>query len=281
MLFQETEADTLIVCTPNGLHKEHSIAAMKAGLHVICEKPMALSVADCKKMIHASKKYGKHLLVVKQNRYNKPVAALKKLVAANNLGFIYSIQLNCYWNRTAAYYTTSDWKGSKLLDGGALYTQFSHFIDLLYWLFGEIKTVKGQVFNRAHQGQIEIEDTGVFYFVTKSAIPGTLHFSNNSKNKNYEGSITVLAEKGTIKIGGPYLNTIEYQEPKLVSFRNTKDTNPPNKYKGYTGSMSNHQLVYREFLKLIAGKQANYTSGEAAIHTISVIEKFYHAAKRK
>lgn len=281
MLKAETTADVLIVCTPNGLHAEHSIKGMQAGLHVLCEKPMALSIADAKKMIATSKKKNKHLLIVKQNRLNPPVAAVKQLLNKNKLGTIYTIQINCFWNRGVKYYQQSNWRGTKKMDGGVLFTQFSHFIDLLYWFFGDIKTVKGFTANLAHQQLIEVEDTGVFSFVTKAGVPGTLTYSTNASNKNFEGSVTMLAEKATVKIGGAYLNKIDYQEPQLIDELQLNEGNQPNQYNGYQGSMNNHAKVYNEFLRVIAGKQKQYTSGEEAIHSVRMIEQFYKAAVKK
>jgi predicted dehydrogenase len=277
MLRQHPDAEVLVICTPNGLHASEAIAALKAGLHVLCEKPMALSVADAKRMIVAAKKAGKHLMVVKQNRFNSSVLALKKLIDKNKIGQIYSIQLNCLWNRPASYYRNSTWRGTRNLDGGILFTQFSHFIDLMYWFFGPIKSAKGNISNVAH-ANIEIEDTAVFTFVTQSGIPGTLHCSNNAKNKNYEGSITVLAEKATIKIGGAYLNHIEYQEPEIIKIENSLLSDKVNQYKGYQGSMNNHDLVYEELLAVLSGKKKKYTSGEEAMHSVKMIEQLYKAA---
>ncbi|MEJ8816983.1 Gfo/Idh/MocA family protein [Lacibacter sp. H407] len=276
-MLKNEEAEALLVCTPNGLHATHSISGLKAGVHVLCEKPMAISSVDCKRMINAAAKAKKHLLIVKQNRLNPPVAAVKNLLAKNKLGKIYSIQVNCFWKRGAKYYQQSDWRGTKALDGGVLFTQFSHFIDLLYWFFGEVKTVKGFTANVAHQLLIEVEDTGVFSFVTNTGVPGTLHYSTNTKNKNYEGSITILAEKATIKIGGSYLNTIEYQEPVLIDVAKLTAGNDANQYKGYQGSMNNHARVYDAFIRVIAGKQRNYVSGEEGIHSVKMIEQFYKA----
>ncbi|MBY0476799.1 MAG: Gfo/Idh/MocA family oxidoreductase [Chitinophagaceae bacterium] len=278
MLQSETDADALLVCTPNGLHAAHSISGLKAAKHVLCEKPMALSTADCKKMIAAATKAKKHLLIVKQNRLNPPVAAVKQLLDKKKLGTIYSVQINCCWNRAARYYQQSDWRGTKALDGGVLFTQFSHFMDLLYWFFGDVKKVKGFTANLAHKKIIEVEDTGVFSFVTEAGVPGTLHYSTNAANKNFEGSVTILAEKATIKIGGPYLNKIEYQEPVLIDTAKLMESNSANKYKGYQGSMNNHASVYDEFIKVIAGKQKNYVSGEEGIHSVKMIEQFYKAA---
>ncbi|MEO7220700.1 MAG: Gfo/Idh/MocA family oxidoreductase, partial [Gemmatimonadaceae bacterium] len=139
MLRGEKELDVVSVCTPNGLHAEHTVAALEAGKHVLCEKPMAISVADCGAMIQAAERANRRLFIVKQNRFNPPVAAVKELLDHQKLGRIYSVHLNCFWNRNADYYQDT-WKGTASLDGGSLYTQFSHFIDLLYWMVGDVKT---------------------------------------------------------------------------------------------------------------------------------------------
>lgn len=276
-MLRSERADALLVCTPNGLHAAHSMDGLKAGLHVLCEKPMALRAADAKKMIAAAKKANRHLLIVKQNRYNPAVAAVKQLLDKGKLGAISSIQVNGFWNRPARYYKQSSWRGTKELDGGTLYTQFSHFVDLLYWYFGPLKQVKGTMSNRLHQGIIETEDTGTFSFVTNQGVPGTFHYSVNSAGKNYEGSLTILAAKATIKIGGPYLNRIEYQEPMLISETQLATANNANRYQGYEGSMNNHAQVYEAFLQVIAGKQKDYLSGEEGLHTVEMMEQFYKA----
>src|SRR4029077_9039085 len=141
LLKQEKKVDVISVCTPNGLHAEHSIKALQAGFHVLCEKPMALTTQDCSAMIHAAERSNKRLFIVKQNRFNPPVAAVKNLIDEGRLGKIFSVQLNCFWNRNPAYYKNS-WKGTKALDGGTLFTQFSHFIDLLYWMIGDVDRVQ-------------------------------------------------------------------------------------------------------------------------------------------
>lgn len=280
MLKCHYDADVLIVCTPNGMHAAHSIAGLKNGLHVLCEKPMALTVKDAREMLSAAKKVNKCLVIVKQNRFNPPVLAVKQLLDKKKLGTIYSIQVNCFWNRNNDYYRKSKWRGTWKMDGGILFTQFSHFIDILWWLFGDIKEVKGFVSNRAHQKLIEIDDTGTFCFTTKSCIPGTLHVTTNSFKKNLEGSITLFAEKGTLKIGGAYLNEITYQLPEAVNESRLQKSNQENSYKGYNGSMNNHRLVYDAFLKTIGGNAAGAVTGEEGLKSVQIIEKFYKAAQR-
>jgi UDP-N-acetyl-2-amino-2-deoxyglucuronate dehydrogenase len=279
MLQQQPAADALIVCTPNGLHAAHSIAAFKKGLHVLCEKPMALTETEGKKMIAAASKAQRHLMIVKQNRYNPPVAAVKQLLDKNKLGQVYSIQINCFWNRRAGYYTHSNWRGTKKLDGGVLFTQFSHFIDLLYWYFGNLSSVNGSIANLAHQQICEVEDTGVFQFKTETGIYGTLNYTTNAALENYEGSLTIIAEKATIKIGGPYLNRFEYQKPVLI--KQLAAGKKENKYKGYKGSMNNHAQVYKNFEAVLKGKKKNYTSGEEGIQSVKIIQQCYHAAAKK
>ena len=161
LLANEKDIDVVSICSPNGFHAEHSIGAFRKGFHVLCEKPMAISVYDCGEMIKEAERANKRLFIVKQNRYNPPVQAIKDALDEKRLGRIFSVKLNCFWNRNPEYYTQSDWKGTINLDGGTLYTQFSHFIDLLYWLFGDVKNVEAVTKNFMHDQIIEFEDTGV------------------------------------------------------------------------------------------------------------------------
>ncbi len=268
------EIDVLAVCTPNGLHAAHSIMALKAGMHVLCEKPMALTVKDCNGMIAAAKKAKKYLLIVKQNRFNPPVTAVKELLGKGRLGKISSIQLNCFWNRDAGYYK-NPWKGTKELDGGILFTQFSHFIDLLYWMFGDVKKVKGFSANYLHQKSIAFEDTVVASVQFKNGIIGTLHFTINSFQKNTEGSLTIFGEKGTVKIGGEYLNELEYQRIKGYTIKDLPKGNPANSYGQYTGSMSNHDKVYQNLMAVLHGKENIATSGYEGMKTVEMVKKIY------
>mgnify|MGYP000963618808 CR=1 FL=1 len=207
---EKQNIDVVSVCTPNGLHAQHSIEALKAGYHVLCEKPMATNVYDCGEMIKTAEATNRRLFAIKQNRFNPPVAEVKKLIDNGILGKIYSLQLSCFWNRNFDYYANS-WKGTKVLDGGTLYTQFSHFIDLLYWMVGDVKSTKGIGKNYAHEGIIEFEDTGVVLLEFHNGAIGTINYTVNSFGGNMEGSLTIFAEKGTVKIGGQYLNELEYQ----------------------------------------------------------------------
>jgi predicted dehydrogenase len=273
------ETDVFSVCTPNGLHAEHSIKALKAGHHVLCEKPMALSVSDCSAMINAAERANKRLFIVKQNRFNPPVEAVKSLIDMDKLGKIYSIQLNCFWNRNEDYYKNS-WKGTKDLDGGTLFTQFSHFIDLLYWFVGDVESVSAKTGNFHHQGLIEFEDTGVATLKFLNGAIGTINYTVNAYKKNMEGSLTIFAEKGTIKIGGQYLNELEYQSLEGDPVSNLPPGNPPNNYGQYFGSMSNHDKVYKNLISVLSGEGTIATSGMEGLKTVEIIEKIYRQAKK-
>lgn len=272
------EIDIAVICTPNGLHAAHSIISLQAGCHVLCEKPMAINSFDCLAMIQEGEKAGKHLFVVKQNRFNPPVAAVKKLLDEKMLGNIYSIQLNCFWNRGANYYENS-WKGTMALDGGTLFTQFSHFIDLLYWMFGDVKQVKAFKRNFAHQNIIEFEDTGVVILEFENGVVGTINYTVNSFKKNMEGSLTIFGEKGTVKIGGEYLNELEYQQIDDHVISNLPVGNKANEYGSYQGSMSNHDKVYKNLVDVINKNAVMAASSRDGLKTVEIIEKIYAAAE--
>lgn len=277
LLKKEREIDLISICSPNGLHAEHSIEALKNGFHVLCEKPMAISVHDCGEMIKAGESANKRLFVIKQNRFNPPIEALKKAIESGKLGKIYSVQLSCFWNRNDDYYANS-WKGSKLMDGGTLYTQFSHFIDLLYWMIGDVKKVRSFNNNYAHQGIIEFEDTGVAILEFYNGVIGTVNYTVNSYKKNMEGSLTIFGEKGTVKIGGQYLNELEYQNIEDFKIENLAEGNKSNNYGTYQGSMSNHDKIYENVVDVLLNNASISTSGFEGLKTVEIIDKIYTSA---
>jgi UDP-N-acetyl-2-amino-2-deoxyglucuronate dehydrogenase len=274
LLNGEKEIDIVSICTPNGLHAEQSILSMLAGHHVLCEKPMALSSLDAKKMIETADKTGKQLFVVKQNRFNPPVAFVKQLLDENKLGTILSFQLNCFWNRPPAYYQHT-WQGTKELDGGTLFTQFSHFIDLLYWLLGDVATTSGIRSNYLHKDIVEFEDTGVAYLKMVNGAIGTINYSINSHQSNMEGSLLLFGEKGTVKIGGQYLNELEYFSVEGMEKPDLPKGNPSNQYGFYQGSMSNHDKVYEMLIKSVSDPSFSFITTGETLKTIEIIEKIY------
>ena len=280
LLNNEKDIDVVSVCSPNGLHAQHAIQSLNAGFHVLCEKPMGLTTAECGQMIQSAEKANKRLFAIKQNRYNPPVAAVKKIIDEGRLGKIQSVQLSCFWNRNEDYYKNS-WKGTLALDGGTLYTQFSHFIDLLYWMFGDVVEVKAMMDNYQHKGMIEFEDAGVVILRFANGAIGTVNYTVNSYNKNMEGSLTIFGEKGTVKIGGQYLNELEYQQIENYKIEDLPEGNKPNNYGNYVGSMSNHNLVYDNVIEVLENNGIITTSAFEGLKTVEIIQKIYESTKSK
>lgn len=274
-LLAETNADVLCVCTPNYLHEAHTVAALKAGLNVVVEKPMALSTAECDRMIAAAEESDKIIFAVKQNRYNPPVVAVKNLIDEGRLGKIFMIQVNCFWNRGDSYYSQSDWRGKKEKDGGCLFTQFSHFVDILYYLNGSIEKAFGAVQNFAHQHNTEFEDTGSFVMQAANGAVINFNFTTCSFEKNMEGAITIFAENGTIKIGGQYLNTIEYQQIKGAAIPAINISAKNNDYGLYQGSMSNHDKLIQNVVDVLQNGEKIMTTAAEGREVVRMIEMMY------
>jgi predicted dehydrogenase len=274
LIAEKPSIDVVAICSPNGLHAAHSIACLNAGYNVLCEKPMGLTANECGEMIKAAERNNKRLFSIKQNRFNPPVAAVKQIIDEGRLGKIYSVQLSCFWNRNEDYYHNS-WKGTKDLDGGTLYTQFSHFIDLLYWMIGDVKNAKAFTGNYAHNGIIEFEDTGVVILEFSNGAIGTVNYTVNSYGKNMEGSLTIFGEKGTVKIGGQYLNELEYQNIEGYKIENLPVGNTANNYGNYQGSMSNHDKIYDNVIDVLLNNASIATNSFEGLKTVEIIEKIY------
>lgn len=279
LLDNEKDVDVVSICSPNGLHAQHSIQSLRAGFHVLCEKPMAINIGDCGEMIKTAERFNKRLFAIKQNRFNPPVSAVKKIIEEGKLGKVFNVQLSCFWNRNEDYYKNS-WKGSIYMDGGTLFTQFSHFIDLLYWLIGDIKEVEAYVGNFTHKNIIEFEDTGVVIIKFQSEAIGTINYTVNSFGKNMEGSLTIFGEKGTVKIGGQYLNELEYQNISNYKIDNLPKGNTANNYGNYQGSMSNHDKVYKNVVDVLTNNASISTSAFEGLKTIEIIDKIYNKVDR-
>ena len=280
LLAGEKNLDLIAVCTPNGLHADHSIMALRAGCNVLCEKPMATTVRDCERMIHTAEETNRRLFIVKQNRFNPPVKAVKKLIDEGRLGKILNVQVNCFWNRNREYYLDSDWRGKLKMDGGTLFTQYSHFIDLLYWFVGDVDEVRAFTENFLHKDVVEFEDTGVVVLKFENGALGTINFTIDSFGKNMEGSITLFGEKGTVKIGGQYLNLLEYQLIDNHKITDLEPGNPPNVYGEYKGSMSNHDKVYQNVIDVLIHGGSIATDLLDGLKTVQIIEKIYKAAAK-
>ena len=275
LLIHEKDIDLVAVCTPNGYHASHSIKSLKAGCHVLCEKPLSISSSDGKEMMDVAEKQQRKLFVVKSTRYNPALLGLKKMLDENALGNLYSFQLNCFWNRPAAYYKHS-WRGSAVEDGGTLYTQFSHYIDAMLWLFGEVENLSGFRRNFAHRDSIEFEDSGVVSLQMKNGMLGGLNWSVNAYEHNMEVSLSLLAEKASIRIGGEYMNTIDFQRIAAGNIE-VLQTGQANDYGFYKGSMSNHDKVYENLLMALGNDGHPFTQAADGLRTVETIERIYKA----
>tara|TARA_B110000211_G_scaffold12809_1_gene13398 strand:+ start:4004 stop:5005 length:1002 start_codon:yes stop_codon:yes gene_type:complete len=278
LLNSNLNIDIVAVCSPNGLHADHSIKSLNNGFNVLCEKPVAINTHDAGEMIKAAEKNNKRLFAIKQNRFNPPVLAIKKALDENRFGKLLSVQLSCFWNRNEDYYNNS-WKGTKDLDGGTLFTQFSHFIDLLYWLIGDVEEVEAYISNSNHQNIIEFEDSGVVILKFKNNAIGTINYTVNSFGKNMEGSLTIFGEKGTAKIGGQYINELEYQNFEDYSIQDLPAGNTANNYGKYLGSMSNHDKIYENLMDVLLNGASINTNIFDALKTVEIIEKIYSKSK--
>ena len=273
MIQQVSNIDVVSICTPNYLHAQQSIQCLQSGKHVLCEKPMAISTQDALDMLNASKQHGKKLLVVKQNRFNAPVKAVKQLLNEGKLGNIHSFQINCYWNRPEQYYSQS-WRGKKATDGGTLFTQFSHFIDLMHWYLGDVAHIHFIPQNAMHP-YIEFEDSGIISFQMSNGAIGSMQYNVNAFQKNMEGSFVLFGEKGTIKIGGPYLNTIDYQSIESGSIEIESIATAPNEYGTYQGTMRNHGMIYKELQNAIMNDAHSLADAFEGYKTVETIERIY------
>ncbi|MGB3779014.1 MAG: Gfo/Idh/MocA family oxidoreductase, partial [Tunicatimonas sp.] len=277
-MLDEAAIDIVSICTPHGWHATMSIAAARAHKHILVEKPMALSSRESREMIEAAQQHGVKLYVVKQNRYNVPIRLTKQALDEQRLGKIFMVQCNVMWNRHQAYYEQSSWRGKKQLEGGALQTQVSHFLDLLVWWFGTIKEAKTIMDTLNHD--IEIEDCGVSALRFENGTIGSLLWTTCVYNVNYEGSITIIGEKGTIKIGGKYLNQIEFWDVQSYPMATEIEfADQPNEYGQYQGSSSNHDKLIHNLIDQIVDRRQGMVEGEEGMKTIEAIETIYAHAK--
>lgn len=270
-------SDVVCIATPNGFHTDYAIKLLKAGYHVVIEKPMGLSSQSCEEVLSVMLETGKQAFVVKQNRYSPPSKWLKEIVNQKIIGDVLVVQTNCYWNRDERYYSTSNWRGTRDLDGGALFTQFSHFIDLLYWVFGDIKNINAVVKNFTHPNLKDFDDSGFAQFEFINGGIGSLNYSTSCWDQNMESSITVVGTKGSLKVGGQYMNEIEYCHIEDYEMPELPETNPPNDYGPYKGSAANHHFVIENVVNAIQGLESVTTNVFEGMKVVSFIEKIYRA----
>lgn len=268
-------AHVLTVATPNYLHASQAIAGLRHGLHVLVEKPLALHTADAEQMLATAAQVGRLVFGVMQNRYSPPAVWLKQVVQENRLGGIFMVQINCFWNRDARYYRPGDWRGTRAQDGGTLFTQFSHFIDLLYWIFGDVTNLQARFYDFNHHHLTEFEDSGLLSFDLLSGGTGTLHYSTAVWDRNLESSLTVIGEHGSLRIGGQYMDKVEHCHIRGYECPPLLPTNPANHYGFYQGSAANHVQVIEEVVAAIRSGNWVETNAREGVKVVEIIERVY------
>lgn len=275
LLNSKLEFDVVSICTPNGLHAEQAIQVLKAGKHVVVEKPMGLTKESCEKVIYTALQMNRQVFCVMQNRYSPPSEWIKEIVSKGLLGDIFMVQVNCYWNRDERYYKQGGWKGTPDLDGGTLFTQFSHFIDIMYWLFGDIDRIQGKFADFNHQDTTAFEDSGFVSFEFLNGGLGTINYSTSVAIQNLESSITVIGSNGSVKIGGQYMNEVEVCNIKDYEMPELKASNPANDYGPYKGSAANHNFVIKNVIDTLKGRTTATTNALEGLKVVDIIERIY------
>lgn len=271
--------DVVCICTPNGMHVEHALIALENKCHVVIEKPMGLTRQSCEQVVEKSLQVARHVFVVKQNRYSPPSKWLKQIVSDGTLGDILMVQVNCYWNRDERYYKRGGWKGTLALDGGTLFTQFSHFIDIMFWVFGDVRNIHATLKNFNHNHTTEFEDSGYVNFEFIKGGLGCINFSTSVWDTNMESSIAVVGTKGSVKIGGQYMNEIEYCHVKDYAKPELPATNPPNDYGPFKGSAANHHFVFENVVNTLKGNDTITANALEGMKVVDIIERIYQFRK--
>ena len=270
-----TTADVVVLTTPSGLHPMQGIEVAKSGRHVVSEKPMATKLSDGKAMVKACDEANVRLFVVKQNRRNATLQLLKKAVDKKRFGKIYMVNINVFWTRPQEYYSAANWRGTWEFDGGAFMNQASHYVDLLNWLIGPLESVHAYTSTLARN--IEAEDSGVVNIKWRSGTLGSMSVTMLAYPKNYEGSITILGEKGTVEVGGVAVNEIKHwefededEDDALVSGASYATTS----VYGF-----GHPLYYDNVIKVLRGQALPETDGREGLKSLEVLSAIYRSAR--
>lgn len=261
-LENDKETDVVIIATPNGLHFEHAIMCLKAGKHVLIEKPIALNLKDAQRILDVAKTHNRRVFSSMQLRFSPPVRFVKNLIENQSLGEIYMVNIHCYWNRNKNYYQVRDWSGSLEMDGGVLFTQFSHFIDILNYWFDETRCTQSWFSNFSHQGVTEFPDTGKLDFKA-DGVEGNMIFTTSVYEKNYTSRIVIIAEKGTLEIGDQYLNQLNY-----CNMENEVAT------EDFSTEVKNfHPQAISEIVEALTENRNSTLDGEHALRLVKFIEE--------
>ena len=278
-MLKQAKADLAIIGTPSGLHSRHAAACAKAGLHVVSEKPMAITLASADEMIRACDDAGVKLFVIKQNRLNRTVQLLKRAVDNGRFGRIYFAQVNVFWTRPQEYYDQAKWRGTWEQDGGAFMNQASHYVDMMHWLVGEVESVQASTATLARK--IETEDTGAAVLRFRNGAVGSINVTMLTHPKNLEGSFTILGENGTVKLGGPALNNVDAWEfavydddDKEVAQANYALPPGPGAVYGF-----GHSGYLHNVLDVLDGREDSLTDGRGDRKSLELILAIYQSAR--
>ena len=274
-MLKEVEIDLIALCTPSGFHSDETVLAAQYGINVATEKPMATRWKDGLRMVRACDEALVKLFVIKQNRRNSTLQLLKRAIAEKRFGRIFMVSLNVFWTRPQEYYDSAKWRGTWELDGGAFMNQASHYVDLLEWLIGPISDI--QAMTGTLQRNIEVEDTGVMNIRWRSGAMGSMSVTMLTYPKNFEGSITVIGEKGTVRVGGVAVNDIQHWE-----FADRKDYDSEIAQANYqTNSLYGfgHPLYFKNMIDVLRGKAEPETDGREGLKSLEVLIATYLSAR--
>jgi UDP-N-acetyl-2-amino-2-deoxyglucuronate dehydrogenase len=267
--------DAVCLCTPSGLHPDQAVISAEAGYHVVTEKPMATRLADGKRMVRACDEAGRYLFVVKQNRRNATLQLLKRAVERKRFGRIFMVNLNVFWTRPQEYYDSAKWRGTWEFDGGALMNQASHYVDLIDWLIGPVESV--QAYTATLDRDIEVEDTAVMNVRWRNGALGSMNVTMLTYPSNLEGSITILGERGSVRVGGVAVNEIQQWE-----FAEAHEDDAAIRSANYqTTSVYGfgHPLYYDNVIKALMGEAEPETDGREGLASLEVLIACYLAAR--
>ncbi len=275
-----TEVDVINIATPNYLHASQAKIVLENNINVLIEKPMTLNFEEADELSQFASERNLKIFTVMQNRYSPPAQWLKDIVSKNVLGKVFMVQMNCFWNRDERYYTRDSWHGKLASDGGVLFTQFSHFIDTLYWLLGDLEVLNANLFNFNHQHNTEFDDSGSALLQSKKGAKVNINFSTSLYDQNMESSVTIIAEKGSVKVGGQYMNRVEYCHIKDYQLPHLEATQPSNNYGAYQGSAQNHDFVIQNVNDVLLRGKEIMTNGEDGMKVVKIIQDIYNIAAK-
>jgi UDP-N-acetyl-2-amino-2-deoxyglucuronate dehydrogenase len=274
-LLAESDADVVVLATPSGLHPAQAIQCAEAGRHVMTEKPMGTRWAEAKRMVAACDAACRRLFVVKQNRRNSTLQLLKQAVDKNRFGRIYMATINVFWQRPQEYYDSAAWRGTWEFDGGAFMNQASHYVDLLDWLIGPLESVFSYTATLGRD--IEVEDTGILAVRWRNGALGSMNVTMLTYPKNLEGTITILGEKGTVRIGGLAVN--EIQQWQFADHQPEDDTVRRANYETTSVYGFGHPLYYDNVIKTMRGEAEPETDGREGLKSLEVMIAAYLSAR--